>query len=48
MPSGTFTHVGIWDGAGSPVFIAMLVLSSSAVLSAGQTLRITSGSFSLD
>lgn len=48
MPAGTFTHVGIWDGAGTPVFIGMLALSSSAVLSAGQTLRVTAGTFSLD
>lgn len=46
MPGGTFTHVGAWDSTGTPKFIGSVALSSAVTLTAGNTLRITSGSFS--
>lgn len=42
MPAGTFTHLGLWDSTGTPVFLQGAALAASKTLSAGDTLTISS------
>lgn len=42
MPAGTFTHLGLWDSAGTPVFLQGAALTASKTLGAGDTLTISS------
>lgn len=42
MPGATFTHIGFWDSTGTPKFIGSVAMSSSVVVTAGNTLRMTS------
>lgn len=47
MPSCTVTHVAIWNGAGSQIYWSG-ALTSSRTVTAGDSLRITSLTVSLD
>ncbi len=38
----TVTHIGLWDSAGTPLFLHGAALSSSVTVSAGGTIQITS------
>jgi hypothetical protein len=42
MPAGTYTHLGLWDSAGTPVFLQGAAFASSATVSAGGTVNVTS------
>ena len=47
MPACTVSHVSIWDSAGTPIFVISGTLSSSVVLSAGDTFRLTASGSSV-
>jgi hypothetical protein len=41
MAAGTYTHYGLWDSAGSPVFLQGSALAVSKTVGAGDTVQIT-------
>lgn len=42
MPAVTVTHMGLWDSAGTPLFVQGAALLASKPVGAGDTLNITS------
>jgi hypothetical protein len=42
LASGTYTHMGLWDSTGTPKFLQGAAFASSATVSAGGTVNVTS------
>lgn len=43
MPAATITHVGLWDSAGTPVFLGGGALTASKTVGAGDTFSLPAG-----
>lgn len=41
MAAGTYTHYGLWDSTGSPVFLQGAILAASKTVGGGDTIQIT-------
>lgn len=42
MPASTITHIGLWDSAGTPLFLQGAALAASKILNSGDTFNLTS------
>lgn len=47
MAAGTYTHYGLWDSTGTPVFIQGAALAASKTVGAGDTIQITAAASSV-